>query len=76
VLNVDVFAVLRTVELSTETGYIQKQKYPPNVENIKVTEFTKIFIACLVIERPGMKSNNSCWSTQELMCNSPLFAKL
>jgi len=41
----------RTVKLFTEIGFIQKRKYPPNVKNAKLTEFSKIF---LVIERPGI----------------------
>ena len=53
-LNVDISTVQRTVKLFTEMGSIQKRKYPPNIKNTKLTEFAKMFIVCLVIERPGI----------------------
>ena len=53
-LNVDVSTVQRTLKLFAQTGCIQKRKYPPNVENTKLTEFAKVFIISLVIERPGI----------------------
>ena len=62
-LNVDVSTVQRTLKLFAQTGCIQKRKYPPNVENTKLTEFAKVFIISLVIERPGIylhKVNNYC----------------
>jgi len=53
-LNVDASTVQRTVKLLEETGSIQKRKYPPNNEITKLTNFAKMFIVCLVIERPGI----------------------
>ena len=53
-LNVDVYTVQSTLKLFAQTGCIQKRKYPPNVENTKLTEFAKVFIISLVIERPGI----------------------
>jgi len=51
-LNVDASTVQRTVKLFEETGSVQKQNYPCNVENTKLTEFAKTFIVTLVIEKP------------------------
>ena len=53
-LNVDVSTVQRTLRLFAQTGCIQKRKYPPNVENTKLTEFAKVLLISLVIERPGI----------------------
>ena len=53
-LNVDVSTVQRTLQLFSQTGCIQKRKYPPNVENTKLTEYAKVFVISLVIERPGI----------------------
>jgi len=53
-LNVDPSTVQRTVKLFEETGSIQKRQYPSNIENTKLTEFAKMFIITLVIEKPGI----------------------
>ena len=49
-----VSTVWRTLSLFPQTGGIQKRKYPPNIENIKLTEFAKVLFIFLVIERPGI----------------------
>lgn len=48
-------------------GFIQKRKYPPNVENTKLTEFAKVFTTSIVIEDQVytyMKLKNYYWSIQ------------
>ena len=53
-LNVDVYTVQQTLKLFAQTGCIQKRKHPPNIDNTKITEFAKVFLVSLVIERPGV----------------------
>ena len=53
-LNVDVSTVQQTLKLFAQTGCFQKRIHPPNIDNTKITEFAKVFLVSLVIERPGV----------------------